>query len=159
MFSILTPSRYSHIPSPIDPKRHEAAGDELTVYVKNRERAGREWIHRPLLYHVLHNSPGDPNYDLAMPAAQRCLELCVEHLFSSIGHHRHHGTWYIARTCVTRVLLLVAAARSCKFSMPQGWKDAIEIALRILSRWAAEAPDLRWAEEVLSCVVGNILEE
>ncbi|KAF5687273.1 oleate-activated transcription factor 1 [Fusarium circinatum] len=88
---------YSHIPPQIDPKNAVHANNELAQFLKNREISCREWIHRPFLFYVLHKSPEDEHYGRAIPLAQRCLELCVEHLFRTYGHNRHHGTWYIAQ--------------------------------------------------------------
>ncbi|KAJ4263517.1 hypothetical protein NW762_006336 [Fusarium torreyae] len=147
---------YSHIPPQIDPKNEDHANNELAQFVKNRAIAFREWIHRPFLFYILHQPPNDPHYEQAMPLAQKCLELCVKHLFRTYGHHRHHGTWYIARACVTRALILLACAKSCRIPMPRGWKDALEIARWTIHRWSAEAPDLQWAETVLKSILGSL---
>ncbi|KAF5592118.1 heterokaryon incompatibility protein [Fusarium pseudocircinatum] len=84
---------YSHIPPQIDPKNAVHANNELAQFLKNRELSCREWIHRPFLFYILHKSPEDEHYGRAIPLAQRCLELCAEHLFRTYGHNRHHGTW------------------------------------------------------------------
>ncbi|KAF5543892.1 heterokaryon incompatibility protein [Fusarium mexicanum] len=127
---------YSHIPPQIDPKNAVHANNELAQFLKNRELSCREWIHRPFLFYVLHKSPEDEHYGRAIPLAQRCLELCVEHLFRTYGHNRHHGTWYIARSCVTKALILLAAAKSGRISLPSGWKEALETA-----RWTQSEAD------------------
>ncbi|KAM0549946.1 hypothetical protein ACHAPJ_009193 [Fusarium lateritium] len=147
---------YSHIPTQIDPKIEDHANNELAQFVKNRAIAFREWIHRPFLFYILHQPPNDPHYEQAMPLAQKCLELCVKHLFRTYGHHRHHGTWYVARACVTRAFILLACAKSYRIPMPRGWKDALEIARWTIHRWAAEAPDLQWAETVLESILGSL---
>ncbi|KAI1038699.1 hypothetical protein LB503_007758 [Fusarium chuoi] len=131
------------------------ANNELAQFLKNREISCREWIHRPFLFYVLHQSPEDEHYGRAIPLAQRCLELCVEHLFRTYGHNRHHGTWYIARSCVTKALILLAAAKSGRIPPPSGWKEALEIARWTVNRWPGEAPDLEWAQRILENIVGE----
>ncbi|VTT55487.1 unnamed protein product [Fusarium fujikuroi] len=132
------------------------ANNELAQFLKNRELSCREWIHRPFLFYVLHQSPEDEHYGRAIPLAQRCLELCVEHLFRTYGHNRHHGTWYIARSCVTKALILLAAAKSGRITLPPGWKEALEIARWTVNRWSSEAPDLEWAQRILETIVGEV---
>ncbi|KAM5345649.1 hypothetical protein ACJ41O_011510 [Fusarium nematophilum] len=147
---------YSHIPPQIDPKDENLSNNELAQFVKNRALTAREWIHRPFLFYVIHQPPEDPYYESAMPLARRCLELCVKHLFRTYGHHRHHGTWYIGRACMTRSLVLLAAEKSGRVDMPEGWRDALEIARWTMRRWSGEAPDLHWALAVLDGVVRSV---
>ncbi|KAF5966216.1 oleate-activated transcription factor 1 [Fusarium bulbicola] len=147
---------YSHIPPQIDPKNAVHTNNELAQFLKNRELSCREWIHRPFLFYVLHKSPEDEHYGRAIPLAQRCLELCVEHLFRTYGHNRHHGTWYISRSCVTKALILLAAAKSGRIPLPSGWKEALEIARWTLNRWSGEAQDLGWAQRMLDGIVGEV---
>ncbi|KAG5766325.1 hypothetical protein H9Q72_005628 [Fusarium xylarioides] len=147
---------YSHIPPQIDPKNAVHANNELAQFLKNRELSCREWIHRPFLFYILHQPPEDEHYSRAIPLAQRCLESCVEHLFRTYGHNRHHGTWYIARSCVTKALILLAAAKSGRISLPSGWKEALEIARWTVNRWSGEAPDLQWAQRMLEDILGEV---
>lgn len=149
-------ARYSHIPPQIDPKNAVHTNNELAQFLRNRELSCREWIHRPFLFYILHQSPEDEHYGRAMPLAQRCLELCVEHLFRTYGHNRHHGTWYIARSCVTKALVLLAAAKSGRIPLPPGWKEALEIARWTINRWSGEAPDLEWAQRILEDILGEV---
>ncbi|KAF4437259.1 heterokaryon incompatibility [Fusarium acutatum] len=147
---------YSHIPPQIDPKNAVHANNELAQFLKNRELSCREWIHRPFLYYILHQSPEDEHYGRAIPLAQRCLKSCVEHLFRTYGHNRHHGTWYIARSCVTKALILLAAAKSGRIPLPSGWKEALEIARWTVNRWSGEAPDLEWAKRIMEDLLGEV---
>lgn len=73
--------------------------------------------------------------------------------------HRHHGTWYVARTSMTRALLLLAAARSKKIEMPQNWSEAVDLALQTLQYWAKEAPDLEKAASYLRILMDNLGEQ
>ncbi|RSL43296.1 hypothetical protein CEP53_011770 [Fusarium sp. AF-6] len=147
---------HSHIPPQIDLKDDEMSNNDLAQFVKNRELSCREWIHRPLLFYVIHQSPSDPHYDEALPLAQKCLQITVKHLLRTFGHNRHHGTWYVARSCMTRALTLLAAAKSGKLPLPEGWKEALEMARWTIHRWSTEAPDLQWAEQVLDNILRSI---
>ncbi|KAF4442232.1 vegetative cell wall protein gp1 [Fusarium austroafricanum] len=150
---------YLHIPPEIDPRNVNHADNELAQLIKGREIGCREWIHRPFLFYVLHVTADDDDYHQAMPLAQKCLDLCVEHLSRTHGHHRHHGTWYVARACVTRALLLAISIRCGRIPRPTGWKYALENALRTINLWSAEAPDLARAFTVLESVLSGIEEE
>ncbi|KAL2687617.1 hypothetical protein Neosp_005179 [[Neocosmospora] mangrovei] len=150
---------HSHIPPQIGLKDNEMSNNELAHLVKNRGISCREWIHRPLLFYVIHQSPGDPHYDEALPLAQKCLEISVTHLFRTFGHNRHHGTWYVARCCITKALTLLAAAKCGRIPMPERWKEALEMARWTIHRWSTEAPDLQWAEHVLDNILRNVERE
>ncbi|KAH6892564.1 vegetative cell wall protein gp1 [Thelonectria olida] len=140
----------SHIPPQINLGQSERVNNELAYLVHGRAISCREWIHRPFLYYVIHQPLDDPFISQAMPLAEKCLELCVECQFRVQRFHRHHGSWYIARTSVTRALLLLAAARSKKIKLPDRWREALESATKTVEYWAAEAPDLKRAAEVLN---------
>lgn len=80
----------------------------------------------------------------------------MEHLFRTYGHNRHHGTWYIARSCMAKALILLAAAKSGRMPLPSGWKEALEIARWTVNRWSGEASDLEWAQRTLESIVGEV---
>ncbi|KAJ4320120.1 hypothetical protein N0V84_006007, partial [Fusarium piperis] len=88
--------------------------------------------------------------------AGKCIEFCVKHLFRTFGHNRHHGTWCVARSYVTKALMLLAAAKSGKIPLPEGWKDALEIVRWTIHRWSAEAPDFQWTEHVLDSILKSV---
>lgn len=138
-------NRSSHIPPQIDWNDSKLANDEIAYLVRNRELHIREWIHRPFLYYIIHQPPGDPYYTQALDLAQICLELCVEHLLQTSQHHRHHGTWYVARAAMARGLLIFAAAKSGKIRLPERSGEALAMARRTLEKWSTEAPDLKRA--------------
>ena len=101
------------------------------------------------MYYVIHQPPEDPYFPEALPRARKCVELCVEHMARTFSHHRHHGTWYIARASLTRALIILAAAKSGKIELPEGTVEALDEAHRTLERWSSEAPDLRLGLRVL----------
>ena len=125
------------------------ATDELTKYIHSRTLSFREWIHRPFLYYVVHQPADDPYLPLALPLAQKSLELCMEGQRISYPYHRHHGTWFIGRVMLTRALMILAAARSGRLEAPGDWPEAVEVTVKTLRWWEGEAPDFKLAAEVL----------
>ncbi|RAO71707.1 uncharacterized protein BHQ10_007719 [Talaromyces amestolkiae] len=149
----------SHIPPQIDTNEGDNLDNELAHIVRNRAVACREYIHRPFLYYVIHQPLDDFFIAQAMPLAKKCLDLCVQWQSMAQPLHRHHGTWYVARTSMTRALLLLAAARSKKIEMPQNWSEAVDLALQTLQYWAKEAPDLEKAASYLRILMDNLGEQ
>ncbi|KAI0886968.1 vegetative cell wall protein gp1 [Annulohypoxylon maeteangense] len=145
----------SHIPPPINMDHWEMSSNELAFYVRNRLVSGREWIRRPMVYYLIHQPPDDPYVDRARPLADMGLNLCVDLLVQVDYHHRHHGSWFVARTATARSLILLAAARSGHFSMPPRWKEAVNVARNILHHWSSEAPDLQRAATVLDNIASD----
>ncbi|TDZ34854.1 hypothetical protein C8035_v010256 [Colletotrichum spinosum] len=146
-----------HIPSQINWQNRERSGNELVHYIQNRAESCREWIHRPFVYYVAHQPPDDPWIPRVKPLAQKCLDLSVELLLEANPHHRHHGTWFMARAAMARALLVLAAVKSGRFRLPDRWRQAVDSATWALQRWYGEAPDLRRAASVLENLVGQIL--
>ena len=65
--------------------------------------------------------------------------------------HRHHGTFYLIKSCTQSALILLAAARSPNFAtneaenplhVPSGWQHAVEEVIRLLEDWERESADL-----------------
>ncbi|KAI1385482.1 vegetative cell wall protein gp1 [Hypoxylon trugodes] len=146
----------SHIPPPIDMDNWEVANNELAHYVRNRMLSSREWIRRPLVYYLIHQPPDDPYASRVRPLADTCLNLCVDLLLQVDYHHRHHGSWFVARTSTARAFILLAAARNGRISMPLRWKEAVSVARNILQYWSSEAPDLQRAAVVLDNIAADI---
>ncbi|KAH8675204.1 hypothetical protein BGZ61DRAFT_360721 [Ilyonectria robusta] len=147
---------YSHIPAQINPAQSEGHNHELAHFVKARALLYQEWIHRPFLYYVIHQDVDDPNISQAMPLAEKCLNLCVQWQLFVHPFHRHHGTWYIARNSITRASLLIAAARSKKLHLPDGWRNIVDSALQVVQYWEDEAPDLNKAAGILRNLIADV---
>ncbi|KAI2462978.1 vegetative cell wall protein gp1 [Annulohypoxylon bovei var. microspora] len=139
----------SHIPPPINMDHWEMSNNELAFYVRNRMLSSREWIRRPMVYYLVHQPPDDSYAARVRPLADMCLNLCVDLLLRVDYHHRHHGSWFVARAATARSFILLAAAKSGNFSMPLRWKEAVNVAKNILQHWSSEAPDLQRAATVL----------
>ncbi|KAF5501129.1 Echinocandin B biosynthetic cluster transcription factor ecdB [Colletotrichum siamense] len=146
-----------HIPSQINWQNREHSSNELVHYIQNRAESCREWIHRPFVYYVIHQPPDDPWIPRVLPLAEKGLEIAVELLLDANPHHRHHGTWFMARAAMTRALLVLAAVKSGRFRLPDRWKHAVDSATWALQRWYGEAPDLRKAASVLEELMGQIV--
>ncbi|KAI1409253.1 vegetative cell wall protein gp1 [Hypoxylon sp. FL1857] len=126
--------------------------EDLDEHIK----ACREWIRRPMVYYLIHQPSNDPYVPRARPLAEACLSLCVDLLLQVDYRHRHHGSWFVARTSTTRALILLAAARSGSFTMPPQWKEAVTMARSILQYWSTEAPDLQRAAAVLDDIATDM---
>lgn len=148
-------TRCSHIPPPINMDNSEVSNNELAYYVRNRMLSSREWIRRPMVYYLVHQPTGDPQADRVRPLAEMCLSLCVDLLLQVDYQHRHHGSWYVARTATTRALILLAAAISGNMRMPERWREAVNTARIILQYWSGEAPDLQRAAVVLESIAAD----
>lgn len=148
----------SHIPGPVNILHAEAADNELAHLIWLRGMACREWLHRPFVYYAIHQSLADRHMDEVVPLAKMGLQVCVDLVLScSPRHkHRHHGTWYMARSALTRALILLAAAKSGHVEMPRDWRKAVDKAVAILRAWGEEARDLRSAGVVLEDAVQNV---
>lgn len=148
--------RSAHIPPQINFDHDGGFNNELAQHVRVRAMACQEWIHRPFLYYAIHQPSDDPGLPQAVPLAEKCLDLCVQIQFIVEPFHRHHGTWFVARTSITRALLLLAGARSERLRMPERWKDAVRHAVQAVEYWAQEAPDLGRSLGVLRDLMGAI---
>jgi hypothetical protein len=131
----------------------DISNDELTYLIQIRALSYREWIHRPFLYYVIHCPADDIHIPRVMPLAIKCLEFGAELILMSQSHHRHHGTWYTARTSTTPALLLLAGARSKRIELPQRWKEAMNSSLKRLQIWGTKAFDLQRAANILELLV------
>ncbi|OIW31477.1 hypothetical protein CONLIGDRAFT_659864 [Coniochaeta ligniaria NRRL 30616] len=145
----------SHIPPQLSIYQNEMAPNEMATYIHTRANSFREWIHRPFLYYVIHQPADDPYLPVALPLAQRCLDLCVEGQKLPYAYHRHHGTWLIGRAMTTRAMMILAAARSGRLQLPGDWMEAVEVAVKTLRWWEGEAPDFRLVAEVLESVAAG----
>ena len=149
--------RWSHVPPQINNHDGNMPPNELAHCIQSRTISCHEWICRPFLYYVIHQPADDPYMSGAMPLAEKCLDLIIQGQLHIQAYHRHHGTWYVARNSMTRALLLVAAARSGKIKLPERSKEIVDMARETLQWWSTEAPDLKWASDVLDAVLTSSL--
>ncbi|EXJ77958.1 hypothetical protein A1O3_09117 [Capronia epimyces CBS 606.96] len=148
----------SHLPPKINWNDSQASNDELAYYIRGRAMGSREFIHRPFLYYVVHQPPDDRVWPQVVVRARRCLEFCVENALYAYPHQRHHGTWYVARACLTRALLLLAAGRSGKIDLPNRWREAIDLSMLTVQQWYDESPDLRKGASILQAIIDDTFD-
>lgn len=86
--------------------------------------------------------------------AEKSLQIHVErmHVNRPGFKHRHHGTWFMIRSCTASALVLMKAAsyiHQCplpndhvsRLVLPLGWKEAVVDAIDLNQYWEAEVPD------------------
>lgn len=149
----------SHIPAPVNILHPRAGQNQLAHLIWIRGMACREWIRRPFLYHVIHQTENDRVPEEVLHFARESLQICVDLISASFPRrmHRHHGTWYLGRGAITRALMLLAAAQSGKDILPKYWQDAVRKAMVMLRSWSAEAKDLHEASIVLERIAEDVL--
>lgn len=59
------------------------------------------------------------------------------HINQPVFLHKHHGTWFMIRSCA-RSSLVLAIAASYGAHMPSGWREAVHMTLEMLGYWSAE---------------------
>lgn len=119
-------------------------------------------LYRPFLYLAVHSTERTSTKTSAAfeGLVKKALQSCVEFISGRGMTHRHHGTWYALRECISMSLMLVAASRSGLISRlsPAGdgvgqdniYGRAIQICIEQLRYWEAESPpDIMRAREIL----------
>ncbi|KAI3546430.1 hypothetical protein CABS03_13053 [Colletotrichum abscissum] len=151
---------HSHLPLLIQFTEHNYPENELAFYLQGRFQGWRESTLRPLLYCALHGTQGRGQHDqsqqhLTNPRvihlAQKAVDTCAAMIVKTAHHHRHGGSWFVARrafSCAVMVLAVVAAGNH-PVEPPSNWKSLVRLALRILGRWGREARDLERMRETL----------
>ena len=137
---------------------NEETTDELTFMLMARYLELQELICRPFLYLVIHSEPSQEHSPITLAYAQRDVDLQINFLRKTSVKHRHHGSWYAGRQRLTQSLMLLAAVRSKRISIPEEWADALRIALNFLGYWEAEAPDLGVARRILSSLYESVAD-
>lgn len=85
------------------------------------------------------------------PLAEKALSLHVERIqVNKPGfYHRHHGTWFMIRSCSRSATMLLRAAIHNQATervednlrLPDGWHGAVLDVIELHWHWRAEAPD------------------
>lgn len=114
-----------------------------------------ERLYRPFLYLALYYPADSTVQEILASYVERHIETCLKHTLRGIRRHRHHGTWYQIRECVSMSFLLLAAVKSGKVPVPNTWKEAVETTIAGCMFWEQEASDVR----ALRCILVDILDE
>ncbi|KAJ0305476.1 hypothetical protein COL516b_005170 [Colletotrichum fioriniae] len=151
---------HSHLPPLIQFTEHDYPDNELAFYLQGRFQGWRESTLRPLLYCAIHGthsrgqhgqSQQHPTNPRVIHLAQRAVDTCAAMIVKTAHHHRHGGSWFVARrafSCAVMVLAVVAAENR-PVDPPSNWNSLVRLALRVLGRWGREAHDLERMRETL----------
>lgn len=136
--------------------------DELRLVTLGRTGNMKALLYRPFLYLAVHSTERtNLNKNAAFEGlVRKALQSCVEFISGRGMTHRHHGTWYALRECISMSLMLVAASRSGLITRlspsAEGvvqdniYGRAVQICIEQLRYWEAESPpDIMRAREIL----------
>jgi hypothetical protein len=140
---------WENIPGSPSPTLQEDT-DELTFMLYLDYADLRERIWRPFLYIAIHGVLSDADKVLVTTSAMKCLNLSFDLLEGARLKHRHHGCWLTIRCMFTKVLLILAAAKSGRVEIRNDWQSRVRLFQDYLRYWEIEAPDLAAMRSALS---------
>jgi hypothetical protein len=145
-----------HVPYSLEGDSYHCPPDELQWLLKTRFVDLRERIWRPFLFIVIHAERQEAEDPRNLKYAAASLAHVFQYIDMVTVKHRHHGSWYGARQCFTKALLVLAAAKSGKIALREDWVSYIELVQNLLKYWEGESPDLRMARSALSTILADI---
>ncbi|KAK7216348.1 hypothetical protein V2G26_004351 [Clonostachys chloroleuca] len=104
-----------------------------------------EALYWPFLMARLTASVSSPDLARAVDElGKKGIEAHIRRIYVNLPGfmHRHHGTWFMIRTCMRSAVILLGAAK-LKYPLPQCWGDAVWQVWRLVSEWEGEISDLR----------------
>lgn len=130
--------------------------NELSFYLRGRFYEWRMLLLRPFLYCTV-NSPPDSCLPEFESLAIEYLNLCGENITHLSYNGRHGGTWFACRSAFSCALPLLAGVLSNNeaFRLPN-WLYLVQLSLRTLARWAAEAQDVEAMHVVLDSALNEV---
>ncbi|KAI8257072.1 hypothetical protein K4K53_006277 [Colletotrichum sp. SAR 10_77] len=146
---------HSHLPPLIQFDEHRHADNELAFYLQGRFQGWREATLRPLLYCALH-APGDVN-PRVVELAQKAVDTCSAMIVKTAYHHRHGGSWFVARRAFSCAMMILAAKlRDGPVRAPPNWRALVRLALRVVRRWGREARDVERMRSTLERLFNQV---
>ncbi|KAF9875180.1 hypothetical protein CkaCkLH20_07446 [Colletotrichum karsti] len=135
---------HSHLPPLIQFDEHRLADNELSFYLQGRFQGWRESTLRPLLYCALHTPAVPEQLDpRVVELAQKAVDTCSVMVVKTAYHHRHGGSWFVARRAFSCALMILAARlKNGPVKAPSNWRSLVRLALRVMRRWGREARDI-----------------
>ncbi|PVH72481.1 hypothetical protein DL98DRAFT_470364 [Cadophora sp. DSE1049] len=128
----------------------ELPAEELPFMIRARVLEIVSCIFRPFLFYAIHSQPLESQESLLHPFVEQALQNSMRLIETNSIRHRHHGVWYTCRVSVSAALSILAAAKSSRISLPQGWQSAVQLAIETLLFWENDGPgDLRVARVIL----------
>ena len=138
---------------------HEIPREELPFMLRARMLEIRSWIFRPFLFYAVHHSPADTQQAILLPWVEQALHNSVLLIETSSLRHRHHGVWYTNRVSANSALTILLAAKR-NLELPNGWRNAVQLAVETLFYWEAEGPgDMRKARLILEELLDDLLRD
>ncbi|KAF6833064.1 hypothetical protein CPLU01_05743 [Colletotrichum plurivorum] len=150
---------HSHLPPLIqfDETRH--ADNELSFYLQGRFQGWREATLRPLLYYVLHAPVNVELSPRVVELAQKAADTCAVMVVMTAYHHRHGGSWFVARRAFScAVTILASKLREGPVQAPPNWRSLVRLALRVTRRWGREARDIEKMRSTLERLFTQVQE-
>ncbi|KAL3298362.1 C6 zinc finger domain-containing protein [Colletotrichum asianum] len=146
---------HSHLPPLIQFDEHRHADNELAFYLQGRFQGWREATLRPLLYCALH-APGEVN-PRVVELAQKAVDTCSAMVVKTAYHHRHGGSWFVARRAFSCAMMILAARlRDGPVRAPPNWRALVRLALRVVRRWGREARDVERMRSTLERLFNQV---
>ena len=145
---------YSQLSKSFDHLQHP--NDEYSFFLQSRFLDWRETALRPLLYIFLHDSSSPPRHDV-LELSREAVSIAADIVLRCDHHHRHGGTWLIARKAFLCALLILAVVvKNGEVKPPPEWHNLIRIALKTLERWSSKSSDIQLMREVLEKVFASV---
>lgn len=102
-----------------------------------------EAMYWPFIVEAIHGSLRQSA--VAQDFVQKGLQLCIDRIDKNEQGfcNRHHGTWFMLRSCTRSALVLIAAAKSRRLCdiLPKQWKDTVSKVIMLLRYWKDETRD------------------
>lgn len=123
-----------HIPESVRWRESVNQSDELAFMLEGRVYYLYMLLYRPFLFIAIHSRDG-PIDPCIHPFVQKCLKYCSEHTSSRVKtiKHRHHGTWFTARSLLSDGLTILAVVKRMNIDVPRDWPQQIQIIVFCLS--------------------------
>lgn len=154
---------YSHLPPSISFAPSQDSENEFAMFLQSRFLDWQEMALRPLVFIFLHRPAPSPQQQ---PPTQLnryihdAVAVASEAIQISGRHHRHGGTWLVARRVFSSALLILAVIlKEGQIDALPNWLVTIDEALNTLKRWGTEAPDLKLMGDVLQRMVDAVLRQ
>ncbi|KAH7152832.1 hypothetical protein EDB81DRAFT_789811 [Dactylonectria macrodidyma] len=145
---------YYYLPAVVKFDEAQRADNQFAHGLQGRFLDWHELTLRPILYYILHTSPGSAVSPNHLQLAEKALGVCVTLIVHLYPLRRHGGTWFILRRIFSCscIVLGVVLHQARLIAPPRNWRSIIEAALRALKAWGNEASDISEMAVTLNCM-------
>lgn len=130
------------------------------MFLHSRFLDWQETALRPLVYIFLHRPATLPQQEQQeqqrhlLGHVNDAVKVASEAIHIGLQHHRHGGTWLVARRVFSSAMLILALViRLGHLEVLPDWTGVVDEALTVLKKWSNEAPDLALMADVLQRVL------